>query len=123
MKKNNFDEILNEKNVKFDEKTHADYLRDNVRKYIYDNDMTLQEFAEKADIPFNTLQSVIYKNSDCRLETAISIAKAIGIGLDELANTGAMPDLSLESVRISRSLPPNIQLLIRRYIRWQQSMC
>lgn len=123
MKKNNFDEISNEKNVKFDEKTHADYLRDNVRKYIYDNDMTLQEFAEKADIPFNTLQSVIYKNSDCRLETAISIAKAIGIGLDELANTGAMPDLSLESVRISRSLPPNIQLLIRRYIRWQQSMC
>lgn len=37
--------------------------------------------------------------------------------------TGAMPDLSLESVRISRSLPPNVQLLIRRYIRWQQSMC
>lgn len=110
-------------NVTHDVKrTHAYYLKENIKRYVEENDISYAEFAEKADISFNTLQSIIYKNFDCKLETAISIAKAIGIGVDELANTGAMPDLSLESVRISRSLPNYIQVLIRRYIRWQKSM-
>ena len=122
MSKNKNNDVLRKENVKFDKKTHADYLRDNVRKYMYDNDITLTEFAEKAEIPYNTMQSIIYKKSDCRLETAIAIAKAIGIGVDELANTGALPDKSLESILITRSLPNRTIELIRRYIRWQKTM-
>lgn len=122
MRKNIKINNLNKQNVTIDAKKHTDYLRENIKIYIEENDISYLEFSEIAGISYNTLQSIIYKNYDCKLETAISIAKAIGIGLDELANTGVMPDLSLESIRISRTLPTHIQLLIRRYIRWQQSM-
>lgn len=119
--------ILNEKQkkyVKYGTKTNMDYLRENIRKYMDQNDLTPNELAEKADISAHTLHSILYKDlDDCRLHTAISLAKTIGIGVDEFANTGAIPDIDLESYRIARSLPQHIQVLIRRYIRWQQSMC
>ena len=119
MQKNN--SVKNEKNeiVKNDKKSHTDYLREAVRKYIDENDLTLAEFAEKADLPTNTLQSMIYKETGCRLETAIAISKAIGIGLDELANTGSLPDETILSIQKTRSLPEYRRLLIRRYINWQ----
>ena len=118
----NTNKISDSSSDKIRQKSHTDFLREGVRQYMADHDMTAHEFAEKAEISFNTLQSILYKQSGCHLETAIAISKAIGIGLDELANTGAMPDSALESVRIARSLPASIQVLIRRYIKWQQSM-
>lgn len=101
------------------QKSHTDYLRDGVRQYMADHDMTAQEFAEKADISFNTLQSILYKTAGCHLETAIAISKAIGIGLDELANTGLLPDEMLVSIKKTRTLPLYRRKLVRRYINWQ----
>lgn len=106
-----------------DTKCSMYYIKNQILRYMELHDMSQDEFAEYAGISTHTLHSIIYKGlDDCKLSTAIAIAKAIGIGVDELANTGAMPDISLESVRISRNLPEHVQLLIRRYIRWQQSM-
>ena len=101
------------------QKTHTDFLRDGVRQYMADNNLTAQKFAEKAGIPFNTLHSIIYKDIGCHLETAIAISKAIGIGLDELANTGSLPDDTILSIQKSRKLPEYRRKLIKRYINWQ----
>lgn len=101
------------------QKTHTDYLREGVRRYMSDHDLTAHEFAEKAGISFNTLQSLLYKSSGCHLETAIAISQAIGIGLDELANTGSLPDETLISIRKTRALPEYRRQLVRRYINWQ----
>ena len=119
MYKNKKDEISAENIVKKHEKSHTDYLRETVRQYMSDNDLTIYEFAEKADISSNTVQSILYKETGCRLETAIAISKAIGIGVDELANTGSLPDETLTSIRKTRSLPEYRRKLIRRYINWQ----
>lgn len=122
MEKNKISKDKKENCIKKNAKSHTDYLRENVRRYMDEHDLTVHEFAEKADIPYSTLQNILYKDAGCRLETATSIAVAMGMGLDELANTGAMPDESLESLRIVRKLPEHIQALIRRYIRWQEAM-
>lgn len=122
MEKNKILNNFSEKSIKIDATSHTNFLRDNVRKYMDENDLTVHEFSEKADIPYSTLQNILYKDAGCRLETAISIAKAMGIGVDELANTKSMSDLAFESVQIVRKLPNHIQLLIHRYIRWQKTM-
>lgn len=119
MKKTIFLENEKEEKGKNYKKRHSDYMRDNLRQYMADNNITLHELAEKADIPFTTLQSIIYKGSDCRTESAAALARAIGISMDEMLNTGALPDETLLSLKKSRSLPHHRRLLIRRYIEMQ----
>lgn len=114
---------LTEKSVTQDTKNFMYFLRGNIRDYMAQNDLTADELAEKAGISEHTLHSILYKaGEDCKLYTAIAIAKTMGIGVDELANTGAMTDDALEAVKTVRKLPQNIQVLIKRYIKWQQSM-
>lgn len=122
MRKTIFLENEKEENGKNDKKRHSDYMRDHLRQYMADNDMTMNELAEKADIPLTTLQSIIYKNSDCRTESAAALARAIGISVDEMLNTGALPDATLLSIQRTRSLPHYRRLLVRRYIEMQCTM-
>lgn len=106
------------------QKSNMDYVRDQIHSYLAKNNMSVAALADKAGISVYTLNSILrydIKTEDCKLSTAIALAKAIGIGVDELANTGALPDASLESVQIARSLPQQTIELIRRYIRWQQA--
>lgn len=104
-----------------DTNTHLAYIKSNVRRYMDEHDLSANEFAKRAGVSPNTIHSILYKGiDDCKLSTAIAIAATIGIGVDELANTGAMPDMSLESVQISRTLPQYRIEQIRRFIRWQK---
>lgn len=111
-----------EQGVTRDTKKSLYYIRENLQKFLNEKDLSHNEFAELADLSPHTVHSILHKKDldDCKLSTAIAIAKAIGIGVDELANTGALPDASLESVMIARSLPAHLIDLIRRYIRWQK---
>ena len=103
--------------------TYLINIRNNVRKYMDEHDLSANDFAKKSGVSPNTIHSILYKDiDDCRLSTAIAIAATIGIGVDELANTGAMPEMLLESIKIARSLPAQTVQLIRRYIRWQKQM-
>lgn len=115
--------VQNVKNAKNGTKNFMYFLRENIRDYMAQNDLTADEMAEKAGISEHTLHSILYKaGEDCKLYTAIALAKTMGIGVDELANTGAMTDDALEAFKTVRKLPQNIQVLIKRYIKWQQCM-
>lgn len=123
MNKNKLTVLPNDKSVINDTKSSMYYVRENIRDFMYRNDLTENEFAEKVGISENTLRSILYKDMEgCRLQTAIAIAKTLGIGVDELANTRAMTDDALDAIKTVRSLPKNTQVLIKRYIKWQQAM-
>ena len=98
------------------------YIREKILKFMDEKDMTQDEFSEYADISAHTLHSILYKSSDdIKLGTAIRIAKAIGVGVDELANTGALSDVAMEAITSTRSLPKHIMDLIFKYIKWQKN--
>ena len=97
------------------------FIREKILKYMNDNDMTQDEFAEYADISTHTLHSILYKDTDdIKLSTAVHIAKAVGLGVDELANTGALSPAAMEAITDTRSLPKHIIDLILKYIKWQK---
>ena len=59
-------------------------FRKNIDMYISEKDITIRELSEVADINFETLKSFIYGDAkDCKLSTAIKLAKALHISIDE----------------------------------------
>lgn len=103
---------------------HIDFInniKDNLNKHI--ENRTLQEIADDANVPFSTLKNILYGNStDCKLSTAVKLAKALGISIDELVDSDTMIDSMKESMQIYRQLPERSQYLVRWFIKHQKAM-
>lgn len=92
-----------------------DAMRRNIRAYAKDTHTTLAEIADKAEIPLNTLNTLLYRyTSDCNLSTAIALAKVMGITIDELISADILEDETYQNIKICRYLPE----FRRNYIRW-----
>ncbi len=55
----------------------------NLKKIRLEKGFTVPGLVEKSGVPRRTIQD-IEKNNDCRVSTAIKLADALGITLDEL---------------------------------------
>lgn len=101
----------------------TDYMsafRSNVLLYISENNLTLKELAEWSDLSVDTLKSFLYKNpKDCKLSTAVSLAKAMGVSIDELVGADTINPITRENIAICRNLPDNALYMVRWYIRHQ----
>lgn len=115
--------ILNENSPESaidDTKKSMASIKENVYKYMEEHDLSQDEFAEKANISSHTLHSILYKNTDdCKLSTAIAIAHALGISVDELADIKTI-SRGLSMIQMARKLPPHTIDLIEKYIKWQK---
>ena len=106
-----------------DSNDYMSAFRKNLFMYIDEKDITIKEISETADIPFSTLNSFLYgKTNDVKLSTAVKLAKALKISIDELVGAETISDISRESIAICRNLPDNALYLIRWYIRYIDSL-
>lgn len=97
-------------------------LRRNLELYIAEPDITIKDISEDANISFSTLNSLLYGNAmDCKLSTAIALAKALNVSIDELVGASTVSPITSESLALCRNLPDNALYLIRWYIRHQYS--
>lgn len=110
-------------NLCADKHNYMKSFRKNVDMYISEKDITLREVAEIADMPFDTLKNFLYKDSsDCKLSTAVKLARALNVSIDELIGAETINEVSRESIAICRNLPENAVYLIRWYIRYIDSL-
>ena len=110
-------------NLCADKHDYMKSFRKNVDMYISEKDITLREVAEMADMPFDTLKNFLYKDSvDCKLSTAVKLARAFNVSIDELIGAETINEVSRESIAICRNLPENDLYLIRWYIRYINSL-
>ena len=106
-----------------DSNDYMSAFRKNLFMYVDEKDITIKEISETADIPFSTLNSFLYgKTNDVKLSTAVKLAKALKISIDELVGAETISDISRESIAICRNLPDNALYLIRWYIRYIDSL-
>ena len=106
-----------------DSNDYMSAFRKNLFMYVDEKDITIKEISETADIPFSTLNSFLYgKTNDVKLSTAVKLAKALKISIDELVGAETISDVSRESIAICRNLPDNALYLIRWYIRYIDSL-
>ncbi len=101
---------------------YVDNIRDNLNRY--NGDLTLPEIAESAGIPFSTLKNILYGNSsDCKLSTAASFAKFLGITIDELVGSDTLTEDAKESLSIYHELPERSKYLARWFVKHQKALC
>lgn len=81
-----------------------------------EHDYTIKETAEIADLSYDTFKTFLYDKEakDCRLSTAVKLARAFHISIDELVGAGTIDPKGLESLKIYRTLPQGS----RRFIEW-----
>lgn len=105
-------------NLCSDNPNYMNNFRRNIDMYVNEKDITLREIAEVADMPFETLKNFLYKDStDCKLSTAVKLAKAFNVSIDELIGVETLHPLTKESVAICHNLPDNDLMLVRWFIR------
>ena len=110
-------------NLCADKHNYMKSFRKNVDMYISQKEITIREVSEIADIPFDTLKNFLYKDSaDCKLSTAVKLARAFNVSIDELIGAETINEVSRESIAICRNLPDNALYLIRWYIRYIDSL-
>ena len=98
-------------------------FRRNMFMYIEEKDITIKEISEEADVPFSTLNTFLYGDSkDIKLSTAVKLAKALNVSIDELIGAETINEVSRESISICRNLPDNALYLVRWYIRYIDSL-
>lgn len=99
---------------------YTDSLRTNIFHLMEMRDLSLRELSEKADMPFETLKSFLYGDSrDCKLSTAVKLARAFEISIDELVGAETISSLSRQSLAMCRNMPDYVVYLIRSFIRHQ----
>ena len=118
-------EKLNElsKNLSANRDDFISAFRHNLFMYIDEKDITIKDISEKANVPFSTLNSFLYGDSkDIKLSTAVKLARALDVSIDELVGADTINEVSRESIAICRNLPDNELYLIRWYIRYIDSL-
>lgn len=98
-------------------------FRKNIFKLLDLYDYTLKELSEKADMPFETLKSFLYGDTkDCKLSTAVKIARAFELSIDEVVGAETVDRMTQESISLCRSMPDYAVYLVRSFIRHQHKI-
>lgn len=104
----------------------TDYMesfRKNIDILMKVNGYSVRKLSDEADMPYETLKSFIYGYSkDCKLSTAVKLARVFGLSIDELVGADTIEEKSRESLAMSRSMPDHVMYLIRSFIRHQYTM-
>jgi len=100
---------------------HITEFRHNIDREIAQKGWTLRETAERADMTFETLKNFLYDKEakDCRLSTAIKLARAFGVGIDELVGTGTYKPEAIKYIKMYRDLPESSKSLIKWHLEDQ----
>lgn len=112
-------EILREIPQKFSTGPNAmGNLRKNLFLYVNTPGISIREIAEDANISQSTLISVLYGDSkDCRMNTAIALAKALDVSIDELMGGCTTPEELQDITRLYRELPAHAKHVVLWLIR------
>jgi hypothetical protein len=116
-------QILNElsKNLSADRYDFMTAFRKNVNMYLKESHFTIRALSEEADIPFETLKSFLHMGTkDCKVSTAVKLARALGISVDELIGAETLEFDFKHNCAICRNIPENAMYLINWMVRHQE---
>ena len=101
---------------------YIDSFRKNIDMLMSTYNYTIKETAEIADLSYDTFKTFLYSKEakDCRLSTAVKLARAFHLSIDELVGAGTMEPRCMENLKTYRNLPEGPQHLIDWHIANQK---
>lgn len=98
-------------------------FRENIDILMDQKGYTIKDLSEKADINFETFKTFLYGDSkDCKLSTAVKLARVLGVSIDEIVGAGTINEPSRESLEMCRYMPEHALYLIRSFIKHQYNI-
>lgn len=98
-------------------------LRQNVDILMDIYGYTLSELSEKADIPYETFKAFFYGKSDeCRLSTAIKLARIFNLSVDEIVGAETVSDEMEQYLNMYKALPNYSKYLVKYFIKHQANI-
>lgn len=102
---------------------YMESFRTNLNTYVSEKGITIAEIAEAANMSVETLKSILYgTGADVKLSTAVSLARALKISIDELVGSGTISQPMRESIYTVRNLPDNLVHFFRWSIKYHEKM-
>lgn len=119
--KNQISETPEQKMVKKNTK-YIDVFRRNIDILMEKYDYTIKETAEIADISYDTFKTFLYDKEarDCRLSTAVKLARAFHLSIDELVGAETIEPRAMENLQIYRTLPEGSKALLDWHVKNQK---
>ena len=112
---------IGSENFMTNQDNYMNAFRNNVERYAKEHRLTIRSISEMADVSFSTLNSFLYGNvKDCKLSTAIKLARAFDVTLDELVGAGTMKEEERESLNIVRSYPERTKYIVRWLLKYHK---
>lgn len=104
-----------------DKDMYIETLKRNIEKYMVFANITIKELSEAANIPFATLNNLLYSKThkDCKLSTVINLARAMGISVDELLGCVAMSEEEHHLIASMRRLPTRTKYMVNWFLDYQ----
>lgn len=103
-----------------------DYItafKHNIDLFIKQKDITMAEICNLADMNPSTLSSFLYGDAkDCKLSTAVKLARALNISIDELVGAETIEEETRKVIAMSRNLKEHHRKVIRMYAKHQYLM-
>lgn len=110
-------------NLTSDRNDYMSSFRHNIDMYMAEKDITMRELSEAADISYSTLNTFVYGTSkDCNLSTAVKLARALGVTIDELVGAETIEPETRECVALARNLKDHHRYVIRSFVRHQYKL-
>ncbi len=121
MKKDNF--TKNTKKCMLHQENYMVSFRNNVETYAKEKHLTVQKISEISDIPYATLNTFLYgKTNDCKLSTAIKLARAFGVSIDELVDAKTVTEMQMIDLKRMRDFPQRIRYLFHWLIEYHSNL-
>jgi len=101
---------------------YIDTFRKNIDILMEKHEYTIKETAEIADISYDTLKTFLYDKEakDCRLSTAVKLAQAFDVSIDELVGAETISKQGIKNMQIYRSLPDGSKHFIDWHLQNQK---
>lgn len=98
-------------------------FRSNVQMYVDQKEIRASDIANEADLSIKTLDNFLHqKTKDCNLSTAVHLALALEVSLDELVGAETVKPEARASMPIYRNLPEHDQYLVRWFVNYLMSL-
>lgn len=108
------------KNLSTNGDNYMESFRQNLHMYLNESDITIKSLSECADVPFSTLNNILYSDVlDCKTSTVVKLAKALNITVDELLGCGTLSEKERKAISSARNLPEYYKYLITWFINRQ----
>lgn len=118
-------ELLKKLSLKLasDKNNWMDCFRSNVQMYVDEKGIRMTDIANEADLSVKTLDNFLHRNTkDCNLSTAVQLAWALGVSIDELVGAETVKPEARASMPIYRNLPEHDQYLVRWFVNYLMNL-